>query len=140
MLVAEDSVKIDTRVKGTVCYTRLLRRHSEALVEARQEVGKHAFGFWDGGRTGKSKLADQPVLEGSRHTLHSSLALWRPCEHQLYAKLIHSASKLRSSPHFQSGSGCLLEDRVPVGIERQRYAPAPYQSLDHLEVVAVVSS
>ena len=116
---------------------RPLSRHLEAVVEVRKEAFQHAIGVVDRARTCKSEFADEPVLERSRGTFHSPLGLRRKSEDQLYPKLVHSSRELGGS----SGSlrrRRVLEDGVPVRIERERYATTPYQSIEEREVAAGV--
>ena len=78
----------------TLC---VLRWHSEALVEAGEEVSEHAVSVIDGCCLRESQFGYEPVLEGAGHTLHPPLGLRRASEYQLYAKLVHRATELSGS-------------------------------------------
>ena len=49
--------------------------HSEALVEAGEEVSEHAVSVIDGCCLRESQFGYEPVLEGAGHTLNPPLGL-----------------------------------------------------------------
>ena len=116
------------RTQRPECGFSALGQYAEAIVEPRQELLQHGVGFLDGGRTRQAKLRYQAVLKSSRRSLHSTFRLWRLGEYHLNPQLVHGPAELgcRTSRH---STGRMLEDTVSVGVEGQRYAAAPHQSL-----------
>ena len=83
-----------TRVQDAICSLCVLWWHTEALVEAGEEVSEHTVSVIDGDRARESQFGYEPVLEGAGHTLNPPLGLRRASEYQLYAKLVHRATEL----------------------------------------------
>ena len=96
---------------------------------------QHGLGLFNGGCPCKPELRDQPVLEGSGRPLHPPLCLGRQGENQLCPQLLHGPAELGWRPGgliFRTA----FEDSVPVGVQGEGYAAAPYQSLHQQEVTA----
>ena len=93
------------------------------------------LGLSNGGCPCKPELRDQPVLKGSGRPLHPPLCMGRQCENQLCPQLLHGPAELGWRPGgliFRT----VFEDSVPVGVQGERNAAAPYQSLHQQEVTA----
>ena len=70
-------IEAHLRVQDAICGLCVLWRHSEALVEAGEEVSEHAVSVIDGCCLRESQFGYEPVLEGAGHTLNPPLGLRR---------------------------------------------------------------
>ena len=74
VLQAEGCIEAHLRVQDAICGLCVLWWHTEALVEAGEEVSEHAVSVIDGCCLRESQFGYEPVLEGAGHTLHPPLA------------------------------------------------------------------
>ena len=132
---AQDLAQAQIRRQGSESRIRVVRRDLEAPVESRQELLQHAVGCPDAARPGQPEFRDQPVLEGSRRSLHSTLRLGRHGENHLYTQFPHGPAELGRHPR-EPGAGRVPEDRVPVGVKGDGCAEMLHETLDQHEVVA----
>ena len=128
MLEAQSLPQRQALLQRPICRLRALRLDLETPVEPGQELLQHSLGLLHGGRSGQPEFRGQPVLKGSRRPLYPPLGLGRQGEYQLDPQLLHRPAEL---------GGCagglvfraVLEDRVAVGVEGERDAPALDQAL-----------
>ena len=134
---AQDLAQAQIRWQGSECRIGALGGNLETPVVSRQELLQYSLRLLHGGCSGQPEFGDQPVLEGSRGTLHPSFGLGRKGEYHLDAQFCHRPSELGGRP-----SGLVfrlvLEDGVAVGIEGEGNAAAPEQVLHQQEVVVAV--
>ena len=109
--------------------------HSEALVEAGEEVSEHAVSIIDGDRARESQFGYEPVLEGAGIRSTRPLA----CGGRVNISCTPSSSIARlnwvGAPAASDG-GVVLEYGMSVCIQCGRYAAVPYQT-PHQQEVAV---
>ena len=134
---AQDLFQAQLRVQRPECRLRVLRRDLEAPVEPGQELLQHAVGRHDAACPCQPEFRDQPVLKGSRRSLHLTLRLGRQDEYHLNPQFLHGPAELGRHPR-EAGAGRVPEDRVPVGVEGDGCAEMPHETLDEHEVVGVL--
>ena len=101
---AQNLFQAQLRVQRPECGLRVLRRNLETPVVSRQELVQHGVGLFNGGRSGQAKFRDQPVLKGSRRSLHPSFRLGRLGKNHLYPELVHGPAELGWHPG-EAGTG-----------------------------------
>ena len=94
VLEAHDLFQAQRWVQRPECRLWVLRRNPEAPVEPRQELLQHAVGFPDAAHAGQPEFSYQPVLEGSRRSLHAALCLGRQGENHLNPQFLHGPAEL----------------------------------------------
>ena len=113
--------------------------HWAGTPKRRLNLGRNCFNTAlacsTSGCSREPQFRDQPVLEGSRRSLHPPLFLRRQGEYHLSLQLCHCA------PELGGRAGGLifrlvLEDGVAVGVQGEGYAEAPEQALHQQEVTA----
>ena len=125
------------RVQRPECRLRVLLGNPEAPVEPWQELLQHPVGFPDAAGTSQAKFSYQPVLVGTRRSLHAALGLGRQGKNHLDPQFPHGPAELGRHPR-EAGARRVPEDRVPVGVEGDGYAATLHQTVDQQEVVATV--
>ena len=75
VLEAPDLFQAQLRVQWPECRLRVLLGNPESPVEPWQELLQHPVGFPDAAPSGQAEFSYQPVLEGTRRSLHAALGL-----------------------------------------------------------------
>ena len=112
---------------------RLRRHHGEALVEPLHERRQEVVPGFHAADLRKPKLLHQPVLQRAVRPFHAALRLAGVRAQDLDVQLCQRTSELRHA--LPTGSIAVhAEDRVLVGVERNRAAVVLKIALKRLEV------
>ncbi len=137
VLEAQELPQALTGIQWTEGRLRAFGRNVKAPVEPGQELLQDSLGLLKGGRSCQPEFGDQPVLESSGGTLHTSLCLGREGEYQLYSQFLHGPAELGGSTGglvFRA----VLEYGVAVGVQGEGEAAPLHQALQQPEISEAV--